>query len=110
MKRLYEVFVRVGSEGGVVVPKDGQPLETLGEAIALGKEYVPNCHEVLIIERHVATRLRGLLPPPEPNEKDAEKLEGVCPKCLGRDCGYDLRTGGVCGTKETKGGEAGSDA
>jgi hypothetical protein len=75
VKRLYEVFVRVGTEGGAVVPKDGQPLETLGEAIALGKEYLPRCHEVLIIERHVATRLQGLLPPPEEDEEEGGEGE-----------------------------------
>jgi hypothetical protein len=67
MKRMYEVWVRVGDKGGVVSPADGRPLETLGEAIVLAKEFCPQAHEVLIFERRVAHRLMGYLPPPEPD-------------------------------------------
>jgi hypothetical protein len=62
MKRLYEVWVRVGDKAGPVKPKDEQPLETFGEAVALAREFVPQAHEVLIIERRVAQRLQGDLP------------------------------------------------
>ena len=68
MKRMFEVWVRVGGNAGPVEPKDKQLLETFGEAVALAREFLLQAHEVLIIERRVAQRLQGLLPPPEPKE------------------------------------------
>lgn len=73
MKKLFEVWVRVGEKAGPVEPKDKQPLETFGEAVAVAKEFLPQAHEVLIIERRVAQRLQGHLPPPEPKEEGADE-------------------------------------
>lgn len=74
MKSIYEVWVQVDGKGGPVAPQDGKPLETLGEAIALAKEFLPKVEWAVIVEKRVARRLRGDI---EPKEKsDAEEGNG----------------------------------
>ena len=65
MRLMYEVWVRVGESAGPVTPSDGKPLETFGEAMSLAQDFIPKCHEVTIIEKRIARRIQGSLPPPE---------------------------------------------
>lgn len=63
MKPFYELIVRAGMNGGPVEPPDGRPFQNIGEAISAAKDFLPKCHEVVIIQKTVARRMQGDLCP-----------------------------------------------